>query len=207
MFVVILKNFIFSIHCPCRGVAMSHVVGVCGLGYVGLPLAVEFGKKFETIGFDLSETKIANYKKFIRPDRRSQHGRPEGRDQAHGVTPTRPAWQRPTSSSSPCRRRSMKRTCPISRRWSVRPPRGQAHEEGCHRRLRIHRLSRRDRRGLHPAAGKAFRHEVEAGFPRRLLARAHQSGRQGTDHHQDRQGRFRRRWPPRWMPWRNCTAR
>jgi UDP-N-acetyl-D-galactosamine dehydrogenase len=47
---------------------MSHkVVGVCGLGYVGLPLAVEFGKKFETIGFDLSETKIANYKKFIDP--------------------------------------------------------------------------------------------------------------------------------------------
>ncbi len=46
---------------------MSSVVAVCGLGYVGLPLAVEFGKKYETIGFDLSETKIANYKKFIDP--------------------------------------------------------------------------------------------------------------------------------------------
>ena len=30
------------------------VVAVVGLGYVGLPLAVEFGKKMETIGFDLS---------------------------------------------------------------------------------------------------------------------------------------------------------
>jgi UDP-N-acetyl-D-galactosamine dehydrogenase len=49
------------------GVAMSRVVAVCGLGYVGLPLAVEFGKKAETIGFDLSETKIASYKKFIDP--------------------------------------------------------------------------------------------------------------------------------------------
>jgi UDP-N-acetyl-D-galactosamine dehydrogenase len=46
---------------------MSRVVAVCGLGYVGLPLAVEFGKKAETIGFDLSETKIASYKKFIDP--------------------------------------------------------------------------------------------------------------------------------------------
>ena len=29
-------------------------VAVVGLGYVGLPLAVEFGKKYRTIGFDLS---------------------------------------------------------------------------------------------------------------------------------------------------------
>jgi UDP-N-acetyl-D-galactosamine dehydrogenase len=46
---------------------MSRVIAVCGLGYVGLPLAVEFGKNVETIGFDLSETKIANYKKHIDP--------------------------------------------------------------------------------------------------------------------------------------------
>jgi len=34
-------------------------VAVVGLGYVGLPLAVEFGKKYRTVGFDLSETKGA----------------------------------------------------------------------------------------------------------------------------------------------------
>lgn len=34
-------------------------IGVIGLGYVGLPLAVEFGKKYPTIGFDLSEKRIA----------------------------------------------------------------------------------------------------------------------------------------------------
>jgi UDP-N-acetyl-D-galactosamine dehydrogenase len=43
------------------------VVGVIGLGYVGLPLAVEFGKKFRTIGFDLSVKKIEAYKQFIDP--------------------------------------------------------------------------------------------------------------------------------------------
>jgi UDP-N-acetyl-D-galactosamine dehydrogenase len=42
-------------------------VGVVGLGYVGLPLAVEFGKKIRTIGFDLSASKIASYKKFVDP--------------------------------------------------------------------------------------------------------------------------------------------
>ena len=31
---------------------------VIGLGYVGLPLAVEFGKKYETIGFDINETRL-----------------------------------------------------------------------------------------------------------------------------------------------------
>jgi len=45
----------------------DQVVAVVGLGYVGLPLAVEFGKKVRTIGFDLSATKIENYKKFIDP--------------------------------------------------------------------------------------------------------------------------------------------
>ena len=43
------------------------VVAVVGLGYVGLPLAVEFGKKFETIGYDLSESKIGNYRNFVDP--------------------------------------------------------------------------------------------------------------------------------------------
>lgn len=42
-------------------------VGVVGLGYVGMPLAVEFGKKTRTLGFDLSEKKVASYKAFVDP--------------------------------------------------------------------------------------------------------------------------------------------
>ncbi|PTR15114.1 MULTISPECIES: nucleotide sugar dehydrogenase [unclassified Nitrosospira] len=41
------------------------VVAVVGLGYVGLPLAVEFGKKRQTIGYDLSRTKVESYKRYI----------------------------------------------------------------------------------------------------------------------------------------------
>ena len=33
-------------------------IAIIGLGYVGLPLAVEFGKKFKTVGFDINEIRI-----------------------------------------------------------------------------------------------------------------------------------------------------
>ena len=33
-------------------------IGIIGLGYVGLPLAVEFGKQYETIGFDINDVRI-----------------------------------------------------------------------------------------------------------------------------------------------------
>ena len=36
---------------------------VVGLGYVGLPLAVEFGKKFETLGFDIAQERIDELRK------------------------------------------------------------------------------------------------------------------------------------------------
>src|SRR5438105_145148 len=42
-------------------------IAVVGLGYVGLPIAVEFAKKYSTIGFDLSAVKIAAYRKGIDP--------------------------------------------------------------------------------------------------------------------------------------------
>jgi UDP-N-acetyl-D-galactosamine dehydrogenase len=42
-------------------------VAVVGLGYVGLPLAVEFGKKYRTIGFDLSTEKVAHYRDHVDP--------------------------------------------------------------------------------------------------------------------------------------------
>lgn len=42
-------------------------VAVVGLGYVGLPLAVEFGKKIDVIGYDLSEAKIESYRRHVDP--------------------------------------------------------------------------------------------------------------------------------------------
>lgn len=40
-------------------------IAVIGLGYVGLPLAVEFGKKFSTLGFDINQRRVAELKEGI----------------------------------------------------------------------------------------------------------------------------------------------
>lgn len=37
-------------------------IAIIGLGYVGLPLAVEFGKKFPVIGFDIKQARIDELK-------------------------------------------------------------------------------------------------------------------------------------------------
>ncbi len=39
--------------------ADNREIAIIGLGYVGLPLAVEFGKKYKTVGFDIDQTRIA----------------------------------------------------------------------------------------------------------------------------------------------------
>ena len=36
----------------------EHKIAVIGLGYVGLPLAIEFGKKYKVIGFDINQKRV-----------------------------------------------------------------------------------------------------------------------------------------------------
>lgn len=67
-------------------------LAVVGLGYVGMPLAIEFAKKFSVIGFDASAAKIALYR--------------SGKDPTNGRATRRP--RRPWSSTS---RASGARTC------------------------------------------------------------------------------------------------
>jgi len=50
-----------------REAKQKMTVAVVGLGYVGLPLAVEFGKRHRTIGFDLSKDKVDSYRRHIDP--------------------------------------------------------------------------------------------------------------------------------------------
>src|SRR5690625_1332462 len=41
--------------------AKEEKVSVIGLGYVGLPVAIEFAKKFDTVGFDVDQEKLDKY--------------------------------------------------------------------------------------------------------------------------------------------------
>jgi len=64
------KREIFSENCSIankRAKRIMSTVAVVGLGYVGLPLAVAFGKKLRTIGFDLSAEKVEDYRRHVDP--------------------------------------------------------------------------------------------------------------------------------------------
>lgn len=43
----------------------NKVIGVIGMGYVGLPLSIELGKKYSTLGFDINKKRIFQLNKFI----------------------------------------------------------------------------------------------------------------------------------------------
>jgi UDP-N-acetyl-D-galactosamine dehydrogenase len=44
---------------------MNYKIGIIGLGYVGLPLAVEFSKYYDVVGFDINKNRINDLKKGI----------------------------------------------------------------------------------------------------------------------------------------------
>jgi len=46
---------------------LNEVVAVIGLGYVGLPLALAFGRVMPTIGFEISEEKVKAYREGYDP--------------------------------------------------------------------------------------------------------------------------------------------
>tara|TARA_Y100000591_G_C21750937_1_gene654723 strand:+ start:806 stop:1090 length:285 start_codon:yes stop_codon:yes gene_type:complete len=43
----------------------SFKIGVIGLGYVGLPIAIEFSKYFHVVGFDINKRRISTLKNGI----------------------------------------------------------------------------------------------------------------------------------------------
>ena len=48
-------------------------IAVVGLGYVGLPLAIEFGKSFSVVGLDISKSKIEEFQRGrVRDGRRRE---------------------------------------------------------------------------------------------------------------------------------------
>ena len=151
------------------------VVAVIGLGYVGLPLVVEFGKHLRTIGFDIAVNKVESCLKGVDPSRElsdeEMHASPKAEYTADPKmlaeadiiivavpTPVDNAHIpdfRPLIGSSTSVGRHMKKGVTVVYESTVYPR--------CHR------------RGLHSRAGARVWPEVEAGFFRGLLARAHQS--------------------------------
>ena len=98
-------------------------LGVFGLGCVGLPLAVEFGKHFDTIGFDIKAARIAE----LQAGRDSKLEVPAA--ELAGATRLLSPRASPTSAaaasaSSPCRHRSTSTSGPMGfcELYGYRPP-------------------------------------------------------------------------------------
>lgn len=155
---------------------MSERIAVIGLGYVGLPVAVEFSGAWpDVVGYDVNGDRVAALKGGgIRPVRSAPRlcHRP-----GSGGPPIRRTWRVPRSSSSPFRRPSTAigvRTRPGTR--GVRESRTQP-PTGRDRRLRVDRVSRHDRGGLRSDSRACLRasagHRLQAGLP----AGAYQSRR------------------------------
>jgi UDP-N-acetyl-D-mannosaminuronate dehydrogenase len=90
----------------------SATVAVVGLGYVGLPLAVEFAKAgFTVIGYDVSRrvVDLLNQGKSHIQDVPASEVAALVKAKKLAPPPTTPGSARPTRSRSPCRRRSARR--------------------------------------------------------------------------------------------------
>ncbi len=55
-------------------------LAVIGLGYVGLPIALEFAKKLSVIGFDINKKRVEMMKQCIDPSKELQEEAFEGCD-------------------------------------------------------------------------------------------------------------------------------
>ena len=101
-----------------KGEAMNRSIAVVGLGYVGLPLAVAFGKKAPVIGFDISR----EADRGIAPAR-GPHARGLGRGPRRGAggvhAPIRRRSSARTSSSSPSPRPWTTPSSRTSPAWSA----------------------------------------------------------------------------------------
>ena len=50
-------------------VDQNTVIGVIGLGYVGLPLALEFARKYRVVGFDINQERVEMMQRGEDPSR------------------------------------------------------------------------------------------------------------------------------------------
>ena len=97
------------------------VVAVIGLGYVGLPLVVEFGKQVRTIGFDIAKSKVQSCLRGVDPSRELTDD--EMRLATHAVYTDDPTMLAEADMIIVvCRRQSMRRESPIFVPWWVPAP-------------------------------------------------------------------------------------
>ena len=169
-------------------------LAVIGLGYVGLPLAVEFAKTRPVLGFDINEQphrRSCARGDDVTRELSSRRARP-GRNFCD-FRPSRATSPSATSSSSPCRRRSTTTSSPTSAPiLSASATIGKRAEEAA--------TSSSTNSTVYPGATeedcvpvleKVSGPEVQRRLLRRLQPGAHQSRRQGAPRRHDQEDHLR----------------
>jgi hypothetical protein len=87
-------------------------IGVVGLGYVGLPLAVEFGRRYVTIGYDIKAARIRELRQGNDSTRAKSSAMTSPPPPACRSRRTSMTWRRAAPSSSRSPRRSMSTSAP-----------------------------------------------------------------------------------------------
>ena len=87
-------------------------IGIIGLGYVGLPLAVEFGKHYPTVGFDIKKDRIAELERGDDSTLETTSEELRAAKHLRFSTDAPSVGGLQHLSSSPCRRRSGRTTAP-----------------------------------------------------------------------------------------------
>ena len=158
-------------------------VGVVGLGYVGLPLAVEFGKHFETVGFDI-KAGAHRAAASAAATARSRSTRAELQGARKRLSFTTRACRSSSAASvfivtvpTPIDDYKRPDLTPLVRASETV---GKVLQQGRRRRLRVDRLSGLHRGSLRADPRARVGPEVQPRLLRRLQPRAHQSRRQGA---------------------------
>ena len=166
-------------------------LAIIGLGYVGLPLAVEFGKRRGVVGYDINPSRIAGL--------RAGHDTTLEVSNVDLHDATGLSYTTEITDLAGCNVYIVTVPTPIDehKRPDLSPlinasrTIGQVLKKGDIVIYEFDRLSRSHGGGVHAGSGKRVGDELQCRLFRRLQSRAHQSGRQITSRLHDQESHLR----------------
>ncbi len=171
---------------------MQERIAVIGLGYVGLPVALAFARKNPgTIGFDVNKEKVEELRRGF--DRNQEVSEGELKETSLTITSDVADLKSATffvvAVPTPVDHNNVPDLTPVVKASETV---GKGADQGRRRRLRVDGLPGRHRGDLRSDPRQDLGPGAGQGLQARLLARAHQPGRQGAHARAHREGRLRR---------------
>jgi UDP-N-acetyl-D-galactosamine dehydrogenase len=147
-------------------------LAVIGLGYVGLPIALEFAKKVSVIGFDINIKRLEMMRKNIDPNKELHSSAFQNKDIffTNDIEALKQAHFFIVAVPTPIDKHNTPDLRPLI---SASETIGKVLKKGRLCRVRIHNISGLHGRRLFAGARKNFRIKIRKRFQTRLFSRAH----------------------------------